>query len=128
MDIAMRASPAGTRCRWAMPRASCRSRACWRERPHCDPHPMRVLVVGSGGREAAIAWACLKHGHDVTVAPGLADVSAAEVDLVIPGPEALLAAGIADECASRGIACFGPTADLARLESSKTFARSLATD
>jgi phosphoribosylaminoimidazole synthetase/phosphoribosylamine--glycine ligase len=84
---------------------------------------MRVLVVGSGGREQAIAWACRRHGHHVTVAPSLADGS---FDLVIPGPEGVLADGIADECARRGIACFGPTADLARLESSKGWARQLA--
>jgi phosphoribosylamine--glycine ligase/phosphoribosylaminoimidazole synthetase len=89
---------------------------------------MRVLVVGGGGREAALAWACRRHGHEVRVAPALGDASAGDVDLVIPGPEAVLVDGIADECASRGIPCFGPTAELARLESSKTFARMLATD
>ena len=87
---------------------------------------MKVLVVGSGGREQAIAWACRRHGHDVTIAPEL--TSADEPDLVIPGPEAALVAGLADECARRGIPCFGPTAELARLESSKGFARQLATD
>ena len=87
---------------------------------------MKVLVVGSGGREQAIAWACRRYGHDVTIAPEL--TSADEPDLVIPGPEAALVAGLADECARRGIPCFGPTAELARLESSKGFARQLATD
>ncbi|MGH9135463.1 MAG: phosphoribosylamine--glycine ligase, partial [Acidimicrobiales bacterium] len=47
-------------------------------------------------------------------------------DLVIPGPEAALVAGIADECARRGVPCFGPTAELARLEASKGYARELA--
>jgi phosphoribosylamine--glycine ligase/phosphoribosylaminoimidazole synthetase len=89
---------------------------------------MRVLVVGTGGREAAIAWACRHHGHDVRIAAALGDTSAADVDLVIPGPEAVLAAGLADECATRGIPCFGPVAELARLESSKSYARELATD
>ena len=89
---------------------------------------MRVLVVGSGGREAAIAWSCAQHGHDVRVVAELGDVAVDDVDLVIPGPEAVLVDGIADECAARGIACFGPTAELARLESSKTFARLLATE
>ncbi len=87
---------------------------------------MRVRVVGGGGREQAIAWACRHHGHDVRIEATLGDASASDTDLVIPGPEAVLVAGIADECARRGIACFGPTADLARLESSKSYARELA--
>ena len=45
-----------------------------------------------------------------------------------PAPRRRLAAGIADECARRGLPCFGPTAELARLESSKSFARALATE
>ncbi len=89
---------------------------------------MRVLVVGGGGREQAIAWACRHHGHDVRLAAELGAVTSDDVDLVIPGPEAVLVAGIADQCAARGIPCFGPTADLARLESSKSHARMLATD
>ncbi|MEO7371388.1 MAG: phosphoribosylamine--glycine ligase [Ilumatobacteraceae bacterium] len=86
---------------------------------------MRVLVIGAGGREAVIAWACRRHGHDVTVSADLAPDASA--DLVIVGPESALAAGVADECKQRGIACFGPTADLARIESSKGYARALAT-
>ena len=88
---------------------------------------MRVLVIGSGGREQAIAWACSHHGHDVRLAASLGDASPADTDLVVPGPEAVLVDGVADECARRGLACFGPTADLARLESSKSYARELAT-
>ena len=87
---------------------------------------MRVLVIGSGGREQALAWACRHHGHDVRVERDLGDASTNDTDLVIPGPEAVLVAGVADECARRGLACFGPTAALARLESSKSFARELA--
>ena len=88
---------------------------------------MRVLVIGGGGREQAIAWACRHHGHDVRLAPDLGDASPGDTDLVFPGPEAALVAGVADECARRGIPCFGPTAELARLEASKTYARELAT-
>ena len=87
---------------------------------------MRVLVIGSGGRESAIAWACLRHGHEVTITPRLAPDATA--DLVIVGPETALADGIADECKRRRIPCFGPTASLARLESSKGYARELATE
>ncbi len=88
---------------------------------------MRVLVIGGGGREQAIAWACRHHGHDVRIATELGHASGDDTDLVIPGPEAALVAGVADECARRNIACFGPTAELAQLESSKTYARELAT-
>jgi phosphoribosylamine--glycine ligase len=88
---------------------------------------MRVLVVGGGGRESALAWACRRHGHDAIVAPELGTAGPADFDLVVPGPEAVLAAGIADECSRRGLPCFGPTATLARLESSKSWARALTT-
>jgi len=87
---------------------------------------MRVLVVGCGGREQAIAWACRRWGHDVDLAPSLPPDTNG-IDLVIPGPEAALVDGVADECAARGVPCFGPTAALARLESSKSFARRLST-
>ena len=89
---------------------------------------MRVLVIGSGGREAAIVWACRNHGHHVDLA---ADLPAefdehTRPDLVIVGPEAALVAGVADRCAELHIPCFGPTASLAKLESSKGFTRMLA--
>lgn len=88
---------------------------------------MRVLVVGTGGRESALAWACRRHGHDVTVSAELpADLSPDRLDLVVVGPEAALAAGVADRCTAAGVPCFGPTAELARLESSKGFAREMA--
>jgi phosphoribosylamine--glycine ligase/phosphoribosylaminoimidazole synthetase len=87
---------------------------------------MRVLVLGGGGREQALAWACRTHGHTVTVRDELGAASPADTDLVIPGPEAALVAGVADECARRGLACFGPTAELAEIEASKSFARDMA--
>src|SRR5262245_57145367 len=88
---------------------------------------MRVLVVGSGGREAAIAWACRQHGHEATIVDDVPDiVTPAMVDLVIVGPEAALVAGVADRCADAHVPCFGPTASLARLEGSKGFTRTLA--
>jgi phosphoribosylamine---glycine ligase len=106
----------------------------------------RVLVVGSGGREHALAWACRRDAPDVAVivAPGnggtseiaeniAVDVTDApavarlaverEVDLVIIGPDAAAAAGVADACAARGVLVFGPTAAAARIESSKTYAK-----
>ena len=106
----------------------------------------RVLIVGSGGREHALAWACGRDAPEVAiiVAPGNAgtagiaenvaiDVTdAAEVarlaseravDLVIIGPDAAAAACVADACHARGILVFGPTAAAARIESSKTFAK-----
>lgn len=93
---------------------------------------MRVAVIGDGGREAAIAWACRRSGHVVTqIAASDVDVVFAlgdePFDLVIPGPEAVIVDGVADRCERAGIACFAPLSDLARLESSKGWARDLAT-
>ncbi|MEX2252517.1 MAG: phosphoribosylamine--glycine ligase [Thermoleophilaceae bacterium] len=93
---------------------------------------MHVVVVGAGGRESALAWACRRHGHMVataTLAPGepASSLDTTGADLVIVGPEGALVAGVADECARRRVPCFGPTADLARIESSKGWARELAT-
>ena len=89
---------------------------------------MKVLVIGSGGREAAIAWACRTHGHHVDIHPALPTEfdEHSRPDLVIVGPEAALVAGAADRCAELHIPCFGPTASLAKLESSKGFTRMLA--
>ena len=90
---------------------------------------MRVVVIGSGGREAALAWACRQHGHTVEICADLpVDVWAGGTapDLVIVGPEAALVAGVGDRCLAAAIPCFGPAAALARLESSKGFTRELA--
>ena len=107
---------------------------------------MRVLVVGSGGREHALAWslsrsssldelhaapgnpgiAALAHCHPVRADDHAALVSLARelrIDLVVVGPEAPLVAGLADELRHRGIAVFGPSAAAARIEGSKTFAK-----
>ena len=107
---------------------------------------MKVLVVGSGGREHALAWALARSAaltelHAAPGNPGIATVArchparsddpaslvplAAElrVDLVVVGPEAPLVAGLADELRHRGIAVFGPSAAAARLEGSKAFAK-----
>lgn len=112
---------------------------------------MRLLIVGSGGREHALAWWCRRGREDVEliVAPGnagtaeLADNVAVDatdavsiarlaverhVDLVVIGPDAAAAAGVADACAANGVAVFGPSAAAARIESSKTFAKRLMDD
>ena len=107
---------------------------------------MRVLLVGSGGREHALA-ATLARTAEVIIAPGNpgtarvgrnAPVAASDVaglvalarqesvDLVVPGPEAPLVAGLADACAAAGIPCAGPTASASALEASKSFAREVA--
>ncbi len=110
--------------------------------------PQRVLVVGNGARQHALAWRFASEGvAHVSVAPGnplMADVAqlhpavaaddlpavvelarSTRVDLVVVGPEDPLVAGLADELAAAGIACFGPRAAAARLEGSKGFARSI---
>ena len=107
---------------------------------------MRVLVVGSGGREHALAWAlsrsdsldelhaapgnpgiaALAHCHPVRADDPAAVVSLARelrTDLVVIGPEAPLVMGLADELRRRGIAVFGPSAAAARIEGSKAFAK-----
>lgn len=109
---------------------------------------MRILVVGGGGREHALAWKCAKapRVERVFVAPGNAGtalepkvenvaIPAAEidalasfasrekVDLTIVGPEGPLVAGIVDRFADRGLACFGPSAAAARLEGSKAYTK-----
>jgi phosphoribosylamine--glycine ligase len=109
---------------------------------------MRVLVIGNGGREHALAWklAQAERVSQVFVAPGnggtarderlqnvpiaptdakaLADFAAEQkVVLTVVGPEAALAAGVVDEFRARGLRIFGPTQAAAQLESSKAFAK-----
>lgn len=109
---------------------------------------MKVLVIGGGGREHALAWQCARSDEveTVFVAPGNAgtalepgmvnvDIAADDVDalislvvdqgieLSIVGPEAPLVAGIVDRFQEHGLACFGPVASSARLEGSKAFTK-----
>ncbi len=114
--------------------------------------PTTLLLVGSGGREHALAWKLADEpGMNVVVAaPGsdaisavprvrrLADLDpldpaavvrasrASSADLVVVGPEAPLAAGVADALAEAGMTCFGPTAAAARIETSKAFCHDVA--
>jgi phosphoribosylamine--glycine ligase len=107
---------------------------------------VRILILGSGAREHAIALALAREGagHELLVAPGNAGMAVvartvpidpsdgaavsalaldAAVDLVVVGPEAPLLAGVADAARERGIPVFGPDRDAARLEGSKAFAK-----
>jgi phosphoribosylamine--glycine ligase len=96
---------------------------------------LKVLVVGGGGREHALVRALRRSASapDVLCAPGNAGIGRdAELrregdldgaDLVVVGPEVPLVEGLADELRARGIACFGPSRDAARLEGSKAFAK-----
>nr|WP_295076004.1 phosphoribosylamine--glycine ligase [uncultured Roseateles sp.] len=107
---------------------------------------MKVLVLGNGGREHALAWklAQAERVSQVFVAPGnggtardprlknvpITDVKALadfatenKIALTVVGPEAYLAAGVVDEFRARGLRIFGPTKAAAQLESSKAFAK-----
>ncbi len=109
---------------------------------------MKVLVIGSGGREHALAWKLRQSPavSEVIVAPGNAgtarepgmrnvDVAPVDVDglltlavdedigLTVVGPEAALAAGVVDRFRAAGLRCFGPSRIAAQLESSKAFAK-----
>jgi hypothetical protein len=111
-----------------------------------DPKRINVLLLGSGGREHCLAEALSRSRitGDLHCAPGnpgmeaLADVhdvdicnkpsvrnlcSAYDIELAVIGPEAPLAAGIADDLRANGVKVFGPGASGARLESSKAFAK-----
>jgi phosphoribosylamine--glycine ligase len=107
---------------------------------------VRVLIVGSGGREHALAWKLSQNGSldELHAAPGnpgiarlgqchpvraedgeglLALAHALEIDLAVIGPEVPLVMGAADQLRHSGISVFGPSADAARIESSKAFAK-----
>jgi phosphoribosylamine--glycine ligase len=110
---------------------------------------MRVLILGSGGREHAIGWKLSQSPRLETLMsapgnPGLAQLGAVvpgidildpdavaelavanRIDLVVVGPEAPLAAGIVDALHEKGIAASGPTAAGARLEASKAYAKEM---
>jgi phosphoribosylamine--glycine ligase len=114
--------------------------------------PTRILIVGSGGREHALAWKLAGEPgvNEVFVAPGSfaigneprvsclpwvnpldpdAVVGAARAkaaELVVIGPEAPLAAGVADACSTAGITVFGPSQAAARIETSKSFCHVVA--
>jgi len=109
---------------------------------------MKVLIIGSGGREHALAWRVAQSGQveTVYVAPGNAgtafenkvenvavgsdDIESLlgfaqdnHIDLTIVGPEAPLVAGIVDQFTQEGLPCFGPSAAAAQLEGSKAFSK-----
>lgn len=108
---------------------------------------MKVLLIGSGGREHALGWALTRSGRvseliSLPGNPGLAQLGAVvegvdptdvgavaalarihKVDLVVVGPEAPLAAGVIDALERVGVPAFGPRRSAARLESSKAFAK-----
>jgi phosphoribosylamine--glycine ligase len=109
---------------------------------------MRILIVGSGGREHALLWKLRQDAPDseffatqpnggmtelaegVGIAPGDLEAlsgwaSSRSIDLTVVGPEAPLAAGIVDRFREKGLPVFGPTAAAARIESSKAFAKEL---
>ncbi len=108
------------------------------------PRRMKILVVGSGGREHALVWRLVENGHQVFAAPGNPGIAALVpcvpvslddhaaiatlaqdegADLVVVGPEAPLVAGLADLLRAKGMATFGPGADGAQLEGSKAFSK-----
>jgi phosphoribosylamine--glycine ligase len=107
---------------------------------------VRVLLIGSGGREHALAWSiarspALRELHAAPGSPGIAALAtchpvsiddfegllglagALDVDLVVVGPEAPLVAGLGDLLRHSGVPVFGPGAEAARIEGSKSFAK-----
>mgnify|MGYP001158891113 FL=1 len=115
-------------------------------RPYALPSLERALVIGGGGREQALAWALGRcpEIRNVWITPGngggegtavaIAETDSAaliahcreqSIDLVVVGPEAPLAAGVADALRDAGLAVFGPSAEGAKLEASKAWAKQL---
>lgn len=109
---------------------------------------MKILILGGGGREHALAWAISQNPKCTALlcAPGNAGIAdlaecvsldiedgaavaafatAQKVDFVVIGPEGPLAVGVADAVRGAGITCFGPGADAAHLESSKSFTKEI---
>ncbi|KFI25037.1 phosphoribosylamine--glycine ligase [Paenirhodobacter enshiensis] len=109
---------------------------------------MNILILGSGGREHALAWAVKQNPkcERLIVAPGNAGIGAIaelaaidpcdagavlgcvrknKIDFVIVGPEAPLAAGVADALRAEGVLTFGPSAEAAKLEASKAFTKEI---
>jgi phosphoribosylamine--glycine ligase len=109
---------------------------------------MRVLLLGSGGRESALAWALARSASVTEIVatpgnPGIGRVAALEAvdptdvrailqlarrvrpDLVVVGPEAPLVAGVGDALKSEDVAVFGPDSGAARIEGSKSYAKEL---
>ena len=85
---------------------------------------MKIVVVGTGGREHALAWALRRSRHrpEVTLVP-VAEAREVRADLVVVGPEVALADGLVDHLVSLGVRTFGPTRAAAELEWSKSYAR-----
>ncbi|KAI0554146.1 phosphoribosylamine--glycine ligase [Xylaria curta] len=114
-----------------------------------QPNPLRVLLIGNGGREHAIAWklsqsplvesiiavpgnggtaTCSKTTNNTSVSaedfPALLDLARKNnINFVVPGPEAPLVAGAVDFFEDAGIKCFGPSKAAAHMEGSKTFSK-----
>jgi len=106
---------------------------------------MKILVIGGGGREHAIAWRLKQDGHTVFACPGnpgiatnagtcvpgsdnLAAARSVGVDLTVVGPEAPLVAGVVDQFRSAGLRIVGPTAECAQLEASKMYSKQFMED
>jgi phosphoribosylamine--glycine ligase len=100
---------------------------------------VRILIIGSGGREHAMAWRLAQEGHTLYAAPGnpglaqvgqilstsdfLAAAESVHPDLTVVGPETPLVNGLVDKFHARNLPVFGPTRAMAQLEASKTYSK-----